>query len=274
MNTEERADVSGRAAESAEDGRGGAEPAKGGPESWDEIAGTLKGVVTRLGPAAVLGFVSATLPALGSIALFYFMNDLGSWLRGHGTQGEVYYAAGFAVLCGLAMLPTYASAALGGWAFGFAGGFPAAMAGFVVGSLIGYAIARPAASARVEAVIAERPQWKIVRDALVGSGFWRTLMIVTLVRVPPNSPFAVTNLVLASVRVPLVTYLLGTAVGMAPRTAVVLWVAAGLQERVAKDAVKQTPWWLVVVGIAVSLVVLVALGWVGKRGLERATRRG
>lgn len=238
------------------------------------MAESLKGILTRLGPAAVLGFVSATLPALGSIALFYFMNDLGVWLRGHGTQGLVYYAVGFGVFAGLALLPTYASAALGGWAFGFANGFPAALAGFVLGSLIGYAIARPAASARVETVIAENPKWKAVRDALVGSSFWRTLMIVTLVRVPPNSPFAVTNLVLASVRVPVATYLIGTAIGMAPRTAVVLWVASRLQEHVTKEAVKQTPWWLIVAGLVVSVAVLAILGWVGKRGLERATRSG
>lgn len=246
--------------------------AKSGPQSWDELAETVKGVLSRLGPAAILAGIAATLPALGSIGLFYYMNELGTWLRGHGTQGVALYSAGFAVCVGLALLPTYASAALGGWAFGFASGFPAAMTGFVAGSLIGYAIARPAASARVEAVIGEKPQWRAVRDALVGSGFWRTLLIVTLVRVPPNSPFAVTNLVLASVRVPLVTYLLGTAVGMAPRTAVVLWVASRLQQQVAKEAVKQTPWWLIVAGIGLSVAVLGVLGWIGKRGLERATR--
>jgi len=207
---------SGPASGSARAQSGAPVETKLGPQSWNELAETLKEVLTRLGPAAVLGFIAATLPPLGSIALFYYMNDLGAWLRGHGTQGLVYYALGFGLFAGLALLPTYASAALGGWAFGFANGFPAAMSGFVLGSLIGYAIARPTASSRVESLINEKPKWKTVRDSLVGSGFWRTLMIVTLVRVPPNSPFAVTNLVLASVRVPVVPYALGDIAGHGP----------------------------------------------------------
>jgi len=263
---------SGPASGSARAQSGAPVETKLGPQSWNELAETLKEVLTRLGPAAVLGFIAATLPPLGSIALFYYMNDLGAWLRGHGTQGLVYYALGFGLFAGLALLPTYASAALGGWAFGFANGFPAAMSGFVLGSLIGYAIARPTASSRVESLINEKPKWKTVRDSLVGSGFWRTLMIVTLVRVPPNSPFAVTNLVLASVRVPVVPYALGTLLGMAPRTAVVLWVASHLQGQMAKDALKQTPWWLIAAGIVLSLTVLGVLGLIGNRALARVTK--
>jgi MFS family permease len=38
------------------------------------------------------------------------------------------------------------------------------------------------------------------------------VLIVTLVRLPPNSPFAITNLVLASAGVPRPVYLLGTAI--------------------------------------------------------------
>jgi hypothetical protein len=56
-------------------------------------------------------------------------------------MGVVLYLAAFAVLGGLALLPTYAQSLLGGWAFGFAGGLPVVLAGFAGAALVNYAIA-------------------------------------------------------------------------------------------------------------------------------------
>src|SRR5262245_16966385 len=152
-----------------------------------EQSGTL---LQRLGPASFLGAAALFLPPLGSLLLFANINTIGEWLRGHEAAGVALYIAGFALLAGLALLPTYASAILGGWAFGFPIGFPAAMAGFVGGAVIGYGVARPTASERVLALIAEKPKWKAVRDTLLGGRALKTLGIVTLLRLPPNSPFA------------------------------------------------------------------------------------
>lgn len=233
-------------------------------------------ITRRLGPVAFLGAWSAAIPALGSLGLFYFMNDIGLWLRSHESLGIVIYALGFAVLAGLALLPTYASAILGGWAFGFAFGYPAALAGFLGGSLIGYAIAKPTAGERVITLIDERPKWKVVRAALLESGFGRMLLIITLVRLPPNSPFALTNLVLASVRVPIGAYVLGTLLGMAPRTGVVLYLASQIRQKFAEhaaDAAKaDKPWWFIAGGVVLSIVALGVIGFIGNRALERVTR--
>lgn len=235
---------------------------------------TASDIVKRLGPTSVLAAVAAFLPPLGSIVLFWNINAVGTWLREH-TSGAAVYITGFAILAGLAFLPTYASAILGGWAFGFATGFPAAMGGFLGGSLIGYSVARPTAGERVEKLIADHPKWKAVRDALVRGNPLKTLGIVTLLRVPPNSPFAVTNLVLASVRVPLWIYSLGTLVGMAPRTAAVVFLASKLQNMAAKnaaeEAAKQQPWWVFALGIAVTIIVLGILGLIANHAIKRAT---
>ncbi len=234
---------------------------------------TFERVATQLGPAGVLGVAWAVLPPLGSIALFRWMNTIGEWLRGHDGQGVSMYIAGFAVLAGAGLLPTYATAVLGGWAFGFAVGFPAAMAGFLAASLIGHVIARFVAMPRVQAMIETRPKWLAVRDALVGGSALKTLGIITLVRLPPNSPFALTNMVLTSVRVPLWTYVLGTLVGMAPRTGAVVYVATQLRDMVATEAAGAAkPRWMIITGIVLAVVVMVVIGSIANKALKRFTQ--
>ena len=232
---------------------------------------SLEGLASRLGPAGVLGVLWAVFPAVCGIVLLRYADTVGAWLRGHEANGPFIYAAGFIVLSGLGLLPTYAVAILGGWAFGLEVGLPAAMAGFVGGSLIGYGIARFASGDRVEKIIAENPSWRAIRDALVGGSPLRTLGIVTLLRLPPNSPFAITNLVLASVRVPVLLYGLGTLIGMAPRTAVVLYIATLVKDMTAKDAAKQTPWWYYLIMAVASLLVLAVIGAIAKAALRRVT---
>lgn len=261
-----------------------------GPYAWpmtdlEEKRGrpeTFSGVVGKLGPAAPLALAWAVLPPLGSIVLFMYMGTIGAWLRGHEAAGLVLYAGAFAILAGLALLPTYASAILGGWAFGFALGYPAALAGFCGGAAIGYFIARGAAQDRAVKLIEQHEKWRIVRDALIGDtsdgrsghGFWKMLGVVALVRLPPNSPFALTNLVMASVKVRFIPYLLGTLIGMAPRTGAAVYIAATLRQMAAEDVAKQRPWWWVAVGIVLTFVVLGVLGAVAKRALSRVAGRG
>lgn len=223
----------------------------------------------RSGAAGPLAIVAATMPAVGGFLLLGSLNYVGPWLRSYEVQGLFLYAFAFAVLAGLALLPTYAQAVLGGWAFGFAAGFPAALAGFFGGSLIGYGVARGATGDRVERIINEHPRWRAVREALVGSGFWKTLAIVTLVRLPPNSPFALTNLVMAAAKVPRTPYLLGTLIGMAPRTGVAVYIASQVQS--LTDAAQERPRWLIVAGIVLTLVVIAVIGHISKRALDRFT---
>lgn len=225
----------------------------------------------KLGPAGVLALCWAFVPALGSIVLFTYMNSIGAYLRGHEGSGIAMYIAGFAVLAGCGLMPTYASAILGGWAFGFAQGFPAAMTGFVLASLVGRAIAKRASKDRLESLIAEKPKWKAVRDALIGGSPLRTFGIVTMLRLPPNSPFALTNFLLSSTRVPLWIYVFGTMIGMAPRTGAVLYIASTLRSKLADEAAKTRPDWLLAVGITVTVLVLVVLWYIGDKALRRLT---
>jgi len=250
------------------------EPSPGPAVPTSAEAAGFFDIVRQLGPASVLAVVAVSVPAIGGTLLLVYINVAAEWLQSHANLGVVLYMVAFAVLAGLALLPTYAQAILGGWAFGVWVGAPAALAGFVGGSLIGYAIARRAASERAMKVIAQRPKWEAVRAALVDSGWLKTLGIVTLIRVPPNSPFAATNLLLASVRTPLSAYALGTLIGMTPRTVAAVWIAAGFSEQfatVSEGLDQPKPWWFFAISIALVLLVLVVIGKIATKAIERVT---
>jgi uncharacterized membrane protein YdjX (TVP38/TMEM64 family) len=230
----------------------------------------VKEIFRRLGPVGPLALIAASLPALGGFALLGVMGWLAPWLREHEGAGIGLYVAGFAILAGLAVLPTYAQSVMGGFAFGALAGSMAALGGIFGAAMIGYVIARRAAGDRVMGLIDEQPKWRAVYDVLIGGSFIKTLLIVTLLRVPHNSPFAITNLVLATTRVHPLAYALGTIIGIAPRTIVAVVIGAGLSSWDLSGARNK---WLFVGGIIVTLVVFGIIGTIANRAVQKVTRQ-
>ncbi len=228
--------------------------------------------------AYVVGAMSLFCPPLGSILLLGYLTSVAGWLRDQGATGVLWYVGAFAVLAGLALLPTYAQALLGGYVFGFEVGLLAALAGFCGGSIIAYEIARRLHTDHINAKIDAKPRWKAVRDALIGPpdgtrSWWRTFGMVTLIRFPPNSPFAFTNFVLASAKVPRSAFLLGTLVGMTPRTALVVFVGSGLPKLDGEHSLlKDAPTWAIVAAIATSLGVVGLIGYLANKALDRVAK--
>jgi uncharacterized membrane protein YdjX (TVP38/TMEM64 family) len=241
-----------------------------GEPDLGEMVETGKRVLRRLGPAGPLAVLAMTLPAIGGFLLLGLLNIVGPWLKSHETLGVVLYAGGFAVLAGLAVLPTYAQSVLGGWAFGFAVGYPASLCGVLGGAMLGYVIGRRATGPRAIQMIAEQPKWQAVYESLLGGGFWKSLLIVTLLRIPPSSPFAMTNLFLAAMRVHPVVYALGTVIGLAPRAGAVVFVAAGLHELTFAN---QQQKWMWIAGIVLTIAVVAILGYMANRAIARVTAR-
>jgi uncharacterized membrane protein YdjX (TVP38/TMEM64 family) len=244
------------------------------PEPTPSVA-TQPSLLSRLGPAGLLGVGALALPPLGGIALITYMGTVSEWLRSHAGSGVFIYAACFVVLAGLALLPTYAQAALGGYAFGWAVGLPAALVGFVGGAWVGYEIARRASGERVEKVVAEKPKWQAIRDALVrdreARSFWKTTGMVALLRCPPNSPFALTNLVMASVKVPRRPFLLGTLIGMTPRTAAAVAIGSTVERFTRENLEQAAPKWIWIAGLGITLAVVVIVAAIADRAVKRLT---
>jgi len=181
--------------------------------------------------------------------------------------GMAAYISFFILSAGCGFLPTYSQAILAGYAFGVPAGFGAAWVGFGGASMVGYLISRRLARARVEQEIQREAKARVIRDALVGSGFGKALLIVTLVRVPPNSPFALMNLALCASGVAKRTYLLGTLIGMAPRT----FAAVLVGSQITNWADVDKPRWMIAGGILLTLTVLGVIGTMANRALKRVT---
>lgn len=225
----------------------------------------LKEYFQKLGPAGVLAIAAATLPPLGSIVLFSYISTISAWFRSHQETGPFLFALLFIPLGGLALLPTYATAALAGWAFGLPIGLAAVISGILGAATLAYIIARFASKDRLVKILEERPDSRAVYDALLRGSYLRTLGIVTLLRFPPNSPFALTNLVLSAAKVRLDIYLMGTLFGMLPRTALAVWIASTIQG----DFASERPSWLIYVSIAAAVVVIVVIGKIAQNALKR-----
>lgn len=234
------------------------------PSELDSAAALWK----RLGPLGWLAVASAVLPALGGFVLLYYMNTFGETLKSYGSNGPLIFAVFFGITAGLALLPTYAQSLAGGWAFGWQIGGAAAVGGLVLGALIGYAIAFRSAGKRVTALIEEQPKWKAVYDALLNSGFVRRLLLVALIRLPPNSPFSMSNLVLAATRIPWFEYIVGTAIGMTPRTLAVAYIGSSLQSLTDKSPQARM---LTIAGVVVAVVVVIIVGAIANQAIQRVT---
>lgn len=227
----------------------------------------------RLVAAGVLAAAWFTLPLGFSILLFASLGEVSDWLRSHGTSGAAVGALAFAVAAGVGLLPTYAQAVLMGWVFGTALGSGVSVAGYVGGAVIGWTFSRLVAGDAVRRAIDGHPKWGVVRAALVDAKPLRTGFLVALLRFPPNSPFAFTNLVLAATGVRFLPMIAGSIAGMLPRTVFACWIGAQGAATGAKDLAdlmkKQGPT-AVLVGIVLLVVALAVMQRIGTRALRAA----
>ena len=81
-------------------------------------------------------------------------------------------------------------------------------------------------------------------------------------------PFALTNFLMASARVSLKSYLVGTFLGMLPRSSAVVFVGSGLSE-LNFDNPQNT--WLLIFGIAATIIIVIIVGTISRHALERIT---
>ena len=237
----------------------------------------------RLIGSTILGICWVALPPLLGFWIIAEIGSIGDWFRSFGgpelqfaggsapLYGLFAYAGLFMVCCGLGILPTYAQAILGGWVFGFWLGTPAALLGFTGGAAIGWVICRLVSKDSVARWIDRKPRWSAVRHAFLAEGFWKTFGIVTLIRVPPNSPFSLTNLAMSAGGARLAPYLAGTFLGMTPRTA----IACGFAAAAAADGSKDIQSFMqdrgalpIIIGVILLVVVFSVLARIANRALS------
>jgi len=227
----------------------------------------------RLGPAGFLAFIWLSTPGIAGLLLLYELGTVSEWLHARGDAGLLLYAVVFMVTSGIGLLPTTAQAVLGGWVFGPVKGLSAAVVAFGGAALLGLFITRAVAGKRIERFLETKEQARAIRDALIGRGFLQTTMMVALLRLPPQSPFAFTNFVMVSCGVAAAPFLFGSILGMIPRTLVVMVFAAAAAQTGAEDIqafVREGPGWPVAVGgLALMATVMSIIGLIARRALIR-----
>ncbi len=228
-----------------------------------------------LGHVTVLAAACAILPALGGFLLLGMMPTLKPELEPIfeklGPGAPVAFALVFALGCGLALLPTYALSIAAGYFFGWLIGGPAAVAGVGIGAAIGYVWSSVLARKKAMQVIDSDKRARVVRDALADRGRLGTTGVVALLRVPPNSPFAITNLVMSATSVRFLPFIVGTVVGMAPRTLLAAWIGASASDLV--DAVKSGAGRWKLIGIGVTFAIALTVFWLFGKWSKQALLR-
>jgi len=228
------------------------------------------GYFKELGKLTPIAFLTTILPMIGgwTLALFFAI-PLGHWLRENWEIGVVLYFLGVLFFCGLSLLPTNVIGIVAGWAFGFELGLTVLIQAVVSASTMAFFIHSRIVGDKLPHVFEHHPKAKIIYEALVEQNFWRTTLIIFLLRLSPAMPFALTNFLMASARVPLKAFIIGTFCGMLPRSATVVLVGAGLSELTLNES-QET--WLIVFGIVVTIVSIIFISIVARRALDRLVR--
>lgn len=221
-----------------------------------------------LGPAAPYALLVTVVPVAGNFVLLSLVMAHGEWLREHRVSTAALVSVGYALVGGLALLPSYSVAVLSGWAIGFQYGFPAVWLGIVLAAGVGYFTGRGVTRDRVMKLIDRSPRLAVLHAALLAGGFWRTTLIVFLWRLSPAVPFSTSNMLLAATKVAAVPYLVGSAVGVMPRT-IVLTYAASSMARLDFSAAES--WWMLVVGAVVTVLVIAIISIVARRAMRHVT---
>jgi uncharacterized membrane protein YdjX (TVP38/TMEM64 family) len=128
-----------------------------------------------------------------------------------GFAGLALLFAAF-VAASLTFVPRPAISLVGGLAFGFAA-VPVAFAGYTVGAIAAFLIARSLLRARVVALVAHRPRARAVMQAIDAEG-WR---LVGLVRIASPIPGSATSYLTGITGIGLWPYTAATFVGSAPQ---------------------------------------------------------
>lgn len=216
-------------------------------------------------PSGVV-LLSALIPAIGSLVALTLAYRYDEALRGGGLGVGALLLIGGALAVGCLLLPTNVLSLLCGWAFGFPAGLAVALSAATLGSPLGYLIGQRLAGPAVMRVVEQNPKGAAVCEAIARASRFRAFVLVGLLRLSPVVPYGSTNVLAAVFRVPMLPFVIGTLLGLAPRAAAMVLIGAGLEQLDSEASVSP---WVWAVGIAATLLALIVMSWVAKRALSR-----
>lgn len=227
---------------------------------------SLRDTASQFGAAGPVALFTGLGPLVGAVVLTATAPAWLEWFLGSGALGVAVFLVLTAVLAGLSLTPTHASSLLGGMAFGFGLGSVWAITGVTLAAALGFVVLRHFLRDRVLDALSHHPRAEAVHRALDQGHWLRTLTLLVLIRLSPVVPFAATNLLMSTTGVRLLPFLVGSALGLAPRVVAVVWIGSSLSELDLSQAADRR---LLLVGIAATVAALFVLGRASRRGLAR-----
>ncbi len=204
----------------------------------------------------------------GSSALLVVGYPLGIWMQANPAVSAPLFVAGVLIFCGLALLPTNLIGILAGWAFGFWFGLLLMVIGVVGSATVSYFINLRLTGDTLTALTERNARADAIHRALTNEGYFKTTSVITLIRMSVVMPFAFTNFFLAAARVPISSFVLGTFLGMLPRSGAMVLLGAGLSV-LTFDNFNDV--WFLAAGIPATVILIIVIGVMSRRALDRLT---
>lgn len=216
-------------------------------------------------PTLVLG-LAAVCSALGGLVVLGVALSWSDELRDGGLGVLLMLLAAGTVGCGLWLMPTHVLSLVCGWSLGLPVGAAVALLGATLGSPLGYVIGGKLAGPGA-LVWAERyPKGAAVCAAITKASPWRAGWLVGLLRLSPVVPYGATNVLAAAFKLRPLPFVWGTALGLAPRVAVVAGLGAGLEQL---EMTKPEGWGWLVLGVVATGLMIASFGWATRDALRR-----
>jgi len=198
------------------------------------------------------------------------VQSFAAWVDGLGAWGPAAFIAGYA-LAVAAFVPGSLLTLAGGAIFGVAAGTAYVFCAAVLGSSLGFLIARYVARSAVERRIAGNEKFAAIDRAVGRSGRW----IVFLLRLSPVFPFSLLNYALGLTSVRFLDYL-AASVGMLPGTLLYVYSGKAVGDVAALAGGAQrtrgaSDFALLAVGLVATAIVTVLVTRIARRALEEAT---
>ncbi len=161
------------------------------------------------------------LPLSSSIILGYIGFNCIDGIRHYEMQELLLFWLGSIFVLGLGFFPTTFFALFSGYMWGIKAIFPIYVV-YLLASLLGYLVAKMIRGEQLLAYLKSHTKVdNVLRNVHKNSIYW-----VILVRLSPVFPFAITNTLLAYLKVNLKSFIIGGSLGMLPRTFLALWVGS------------------------------------------------
>jgi uncharacterized membrane protein YdjX (TVP38/TMEM64 family) len=171
-------------------------------------------------------------PMLGGVVFLSIVAaDPSFWSAQFNIWVVILYAIGGAILVGSALMPSFLLAGyLGYVSNGSPAGFALALLSLMIATSFGIFLGRRVASGSVDSILAFRPRWLSSFRELQSKQDASLLIAIFFARLAPQVPFALTNLMLGQLKLPLRKLILSSWLGLIPRTMVAMAAGVGMTQ--------------------------------------------